>query len=126
MIYQDFKPCPICGASGQVFFANCTDFMVSKESYTLLRCPGCGVVYTLDPPEESRTGQYDKLDQKIKLGDSPTGLGIIYYHIRSHMLRRKAHIIRKQAYRSSGALLNYGAKTGFFSGLEGDIGREIL
>jgi len=115
MVYQDFKPCPLCGASGQIPYANCTDFMVSKESYSLMRCPECGVVYTLDPPKESEMGHYDKLNQKLKLGDSPTGLGSIYYRIRSRMLKRKARIIRSQAYRSSGSLLNYGAKTGFFS-----------
>lgn len=116
MNYQDFRPCPLCGASGQLPYANCTDFAVSKESYTLLRCPECGVVYTLDPPSESEMKRYDKLYQKLKLGDSPSGLtGRLYYRVRSRMLRKKARIVERQAYRTGGSLLNYGAKTGFFS-----------
>jgi len=116
MIYQDFDPCPLCGASGQIPYANCTDFMVSKESYTLLRCPSCGVVYTLDPPSETELRRYDKLNLKLKLGDAPKSLTEkLYYHVRSRMLHRKARIIETYAYRTSGSLLNYGAKTGFFS-----------
>lgn len=116
MIYQDFKPCPICGASGQIPYANCTDFTVSKESYTLMRCPSCGVVYTLDPPLEEEMGRYDKVNLKLKLGDSPSGLiGRLYYHVRNRMLRKKVRIVESQAYRTGGSLLNYGAKTGFFS-----------
>lgn len=118
MIYQDFKPCPICSASGQIPYANCTDFTVSKESYTLMRCPSCGVVYTLDPPSDQEMYRYDKqkVNQKLKLADSPSGLiGRLYYRVRSRMLRMKVRIVETQAYRTGGSLLNYGAKTGFFS-----------
>ena len=116
MNYQDFKPCPLCGASGQIPYANCTDFTVSKESYTLLRCPECGVVYTLDPPSEDEMTRYDKLNLKLKLGDKPKGLTQkLYYRVRAYMLGWKARMVEKLAYRTRGSLLNYGAKTGFFS-----------
>ena len=116
MVYQDFKPCPLCGAVGQIPYANCTDFMVSKESFYLLRCPDCGVVYTLDPPKEEEMKRYDKLNLKLKLGDSPNGFtSRLYYHVRNIMLKWKTKIVEMQAYRTSGSLLNYGAKTGFFS-----------
>ena len=116
MVYQDFEPCPLCGASGQTPYANCTDFTVSRESYTLLRCPSCGVVYTLDPPPEKEMSRYDKVNLKLKLGDAPSGLiGRLYYQVRNRMLRKKVHIVEAQAYRTGGSLLNYGAKTGFFS-----------
>lgn len=81
-----------------------------------MRCPSCGVVYTLDPPSEEEMKRYDKLNLKLKLGDSPSGFtGKLYFRVRNHMLRRKARIVETQAYRTSGALLNYGAKTGYFS-----------
>jgi len=83
-----------------------------------MRCPSCGVVYTLDPPSEEEMSNYynKKLNQKLKLGDSPSGLiGRLYYHVRNRMLRKKVKIVESQAYRTGGSLLNYGAKTGFFS-----------
>ena len=116
MNYQDFKPCPMCGGSGQTPYALCTDFTVSKESYTLMRCPDCGIVYTLDPPQEQEMTRYDKIDLKLKLGDAPSGLtNRLYYYIRRRMLKRKARIVETQSYRIGGSLLNYGAKTGYFS-----------
>ena len=81
-----------------------------------MRCPSCGVVYTLDPPSEDEMDRYDKVNLKLKLGDSPSGLiGRLYYRVRTRMLRKKARIVESQAYRTGGSLLNYGAKTGFFS-----------
>ena len=81
-----------------------------------MRCPSCGVVYTLDPPSEDEMDRYDKVNLKLKLGDSPSGLiGHLYYRVRTRMLRKKAKIVESQAYRTGGSLLNYGAKTGFFS-----------
>lgn len=116
MKYQDFKPCPLCGATGQMPYANCTDFTVSKESFSLMRCPSCGVVYTLDPPSEEEMKRYDKLNLKLMLGDDPKGItNKLYYYVRHRMLRKKARIVENQSYRTGGTLLNYGAKTGFFS-----------
>ena len=116
MNYQDFKPCPLCGASGQIPYASCTDFTISKESFTLMRCPSCGVVYVSDPPAEKDINRYDKLNLKLELGEKPYGfINKLYYRIRSRMLHKKASIVETQAYRTSGTLLNYGAKTGFFS-----------
>ena len=116
MNYQDFTPCPLCGASGQMPYADCIDFTVSKESFILLRCPQCGVVFTSNPPKESETIRYDTLDLKLKLGDSPRGLtDKLYYYVRHRMLRKKASIVESQSYRTGGTLLNYGAKTGYFS-----------
>lgn len=116
MNYQDFKPCPLCQASGQIPYANITDFTVSKESFTLMRCPSCGVVYTYYPPAEEEIERYEKLKQKLKLGESPSGIiGKLYYWARSKMLRKKAMLVESQAYRTNGTLLNYGAKTGYFS-----------
>lgn len=127
MNYQDFKPCPLCGASGQIPYADCTDFTVSKESYTLLRCPSCGVVYTSNPPAEDDMKQYDKLNLKLKLGESPSGvIGKLYYRIRSRMLHKKAKIVELQSYRTGGTLLNYGAKTGFFSHMMERRGWKVL
>ena len=81
-----------------------------------MRCPSCGVVYTLNPPSEQEMERYDKVNLKLKLGDSPSGLiGRLYYQVRNRMLRKKVKIVESQAYRTGGSLLNYGAKTGFFS-----------
>lgn len=81
-----------------------------------MRCPECRVIYTLSPPNEKDTHLYDKVGQKLHLGDALMGMmGRLYYRVRSLMLCKKARIVETQAYRKGGSLLNYGAKTGFFS-----------
>ena len=116
MIYQDFNPCPLCGAQGQTPYASCTDFMVSKESYTLMRCKSCGVVYTLDPPSEEDIRNYEKINLRSERADYHTGLtGRLYSRARNRMIKWKVRLVEKQSYRTNGTLLNYGAKTGHFS-----------
>ena len=59
---------------------------------------------------------YDRINRRLKLGDSPEGLtDRLYYRVRTLMLPKKAKIVESHAYRKEGSLLNYGAKTGFFS-----------
>lgn len=108
--------CPICGAAGSQLYAVCTDFAISHEQYALVRCPDCGMVYTYQPPGEIEMTSYDKLSLKLELGGDPKGLvHKLYWHTRAIMLRRKAALIERLSYRKDGNLLNYGAKTGFFS-----------
>ncbi len=84
------------------------------------------MVFTFQAPGELEMTGYDKLDLKLKLGDNPTGLvHRLYWHVRSLMLRWKAGIVEDFSGRSSGNLLNYGAKTGFFSSFMEDRGWNV-
>lgn len=123
---QEVGRCPICGAAGCEQHAVCVDYVISHESYTLGRCPDCGMVFTCQPPDETEMTGYDKLGLKLQLGDNPTGLvHKLYWHARSIMLRRKAGLIEMFSGRNSGNLLNYGAKTGFFSSFMEDRGWNV-
>ena len=82
----------------------------------LLRCTSCGLVFTDNAPDEQRMASYDRLKHRLKLGDEPEGLtDRLYYRVRKTMLPHKARIVEKCSFRSEGSLLNYGAKTGWFS-----------
>lgn len=116
MLIDNNYTCPLCGGKGLTEHAKCTDFMVSYEQFTLLRCPNCGVVHTTGAPDESLTGNYDKISLKLKQSDNPSGLlNVLFYHVRRVMLNRKARLVEDMACRDTGSLLNYGAKTGYFS-----------
>jgi predicted SAM-dependent methyltransferase len=116
MNYQVYDCCPLCGSKQISFHADCTDYAVSKERFTLLRCMDCGFVFTKGAPLEEDLLRYEKLKQKLMLGDAPKGIfNKIYYRVRSLMLIRKANIVERYAYMNKGNLLNYGAKTGYFS-----------
>jgi 2-polyprenyl-3-methyl-5-hydroxy-6-metoxy-1,4-benzoquinol methylase len=108
--------CPLCGGRHQSEYAYCTDNVISGESYSLLECKECGLVYTANAPSDKAAAKYEKLQQKLQLGESPKGVtNLLYYAAREIMLRRKYKLIKRLSYRKRGTLLNYGAKTGFFS-----------
>lgn len=108
--------CPLCGGKHQTEYAYCTDNVISGEFYSLLECKDCGLVYTANAPQDKQADKYERLEQKLKLGESPKGMtNMIHYMAREIMLRRKYKLIRKLTYKKRGTLLNYGAKTGFFS-----------
>lgn len=118
--------CPICGKTGLCIQAECTDYMVSHEHFTVLKCSDCGIAHTVGAPEESRTSIYDKVSLKLKQGDNPSGLlNIMYYYVRRVMLTRKAGLVERLSYRQGGTLLNYGAKTGYFSSFMEDRGWNV-
>lgn len=126
MEVQELGKCPICGATGCMPHAVCMDYAISRENYILAKCPECGMVFTFQPPGELEMTGYDKLGLKLKLGDNPTGLvHRLYWHVRAIMLRRKANLIEMLSGRNSGNLLNYGAKTGFFSSFMEDRGWNV-
>ena len=90
--------------------------MISGESYSLLECKECSLVYTANAPSDKAAAGYERLQQKLQLGESPKGVtNLLYYAAREIMLRRKYRLIKRLSYRKRGTLLNYGAKTGFFS-----------
>ena len=109
--------CPLCGGRHQSEYAYCTDNVISGESYSLLECKDCGLVYTANAPQDTKFDHYEKLEHKLKLGESPKGLiNTLHYVSRDIMNRRKYRLIKKLTCKKRGTLLNYGAKTGFFSG----------
>lgn len=126
MEVQELGKCPVCRASCYQPHAVCTDHAVSGENFILAHCPQCGLVFTLQPPSEIEMAGYDKVGLKLKLGNNPSGLvHRLYWHARSVMLRRKAALIEMFSGRNSGNLLNYGAKTGFFSSFMEDRGWNV-
>lgn len=108
--------CPLCGQRHFNDFVKCKDYVISGETYSLLKCDDCGMIFTQDAPTEGELHRYDKVKQKLALGGHSRGfLNNIYYYARQTMLNRKAGLVEKLSCVKQGTLLNFGAKTGFFS-----------
>ena len=64
---QAAGPCPVCGQMGaQEWLRGPDRFHGRQEEYTLVRCPGCSLVWLSNPPQPSEmhlhyTAAYDKL-----------------------------------------------------------------
>ena len=99
------EPCPICGRRDAQVWLRAPDRLHGRqERYTLLRCPGCSLVWLTSPPQPSEmdlhyTDAYHKL---ISAGgqNSP-----------ERWRARKATLTQ---YKRSGALLDLGCSSGSF------------
>jgi len=97
--------CPVCGQVGAREWLQAPDRLHGRqEKYTLLRCPGCSLVWLSQPPapEEMHRHYTDAYDRLISSAgeDSPDRWGF-----RNEALR---------PYKQSGALLDLGCSSGSF------------
>ncbi len=98
-------PCPVCGHSGARVWLRAPDrFHGRHEAYTLMRCPGCSVVWTNHPPAPEKmhlhyTEAYHKL------------ISAAGYDAQSRWGFRKDVV---DQCKQSGALLDMGCSSGAF------------
>lgn len=108
--------CPLCGSSDTGHFTNCRDHAVSGETYGLVKCNSCSVIFTIDTPDRENRDTYSKLEQELYRADKPGRFfDRVYYNMRFISIRRRVKLIENLTRLKSGRLLNYGAKSGFFS-----------
>lgn len=125
MEIQSAEICPLCGADA-VHFTDCTDHAISGERYSLKKCPECGLIFTEEPPSEERKMDYSKLQQELSRADSPRKfLDRLYYHTRLKNIRHKIRLVEGTTRVRRGRLLNYGAKSGYFSSRMEDRGWKV-
>lgn len=116
MAGSETSRCPLCGGMNTYHYTDCRDSAVSGESYSLARCPDCGLIHTLNPPTDEDKSAYSKLSQELNRADHPKEpLDKLYFHTRFLNVRRRVRIVKEQSRLKTGRLLNYGAKSGYFS-----------
>lgn len=103
--YGGQEPCPICGHTGAQEWLRAPDRLHGRqEQYTLVRCPGCSLVWLDHPPkpEEMHSHYTDAYDKLISAGgqNSPQRWPF-----------RKAALTK---YKQSGTLLDLGCSSGSF------------
>ena len=109
------KVCPLCSSSEVFPFLNCTDHLISRETFEIYRCTNCGFTFTQDHPSESEAGRYYDSDEYISHSDSNKRLiDKAYQLVRGIMLDRKKRMIKKFTGLSSGSILDIGSGTGHF------------
>ncbi|MBV6639874.1 MAG: class I SAM-dependent methyltransferase [Cyclobacteriaceae bacterium] len=113
-MYQKLEECPSCK---HTLFTNhliCTDYSISQESFALVRCNKCGLVFTNPRPDEKNILEYYKSDQYISHANKSNSLiNVLYKFARSFTLRSKYRLIHK--YKKGKRLLDFGCGTGHFA-----------
>ena len=95
-------------------YLNTKDFLVTKESFSLLHDPEMDMLITFPKPKPEDLGRYYETDEYISHTDSGSGfMAFLYQTIKKVALKRKVRLIRKLC-PSRGTLADLGAGTASF------------
>lgn len=109
------ESCPVCEKREFSLLAVCTDNLVSKEKFDVLKCKACGFGFTQDFPSENVVGRYYEASDYISHSDTHKGIiNKLYHLVRKISLKSKAKLSLKIHGGKTGDLLDIGAGTGYF------------
>ena len=110
-MYEKLDECPLCGFSSHSNHLIVDDHSHSQESFAIVQCPKCSLLYTNPRPELSAIGAYYESDNYISHTDSSNNLTHLIYKIaRRFTLNWKRSLISK--YSPGKKMLDYGCGTG--------------
>ena len=113
-MYEKLDECPVCKHSQFTNHLICDDNSVSGESFALVKCNKCSLVFTNPRPEGKALSNYYKSDQYISHTDRANSpINFIYKLVRRYTLSQKTKLITKLN-KGTGSLLDYGCGTGDF------------
>ncbi len=112
-MYEKLENCPSCQHPQFDNYLICKDHTVTHESFALVRCKNCGLVFTNPRPNKGELTKYYQSDSYISHTDKGNSLiNILYKLVRSYTLSKKVRLI--QQFKPSGTVLDYGCGTGDF------------
>ncbi|NML40959.1 class I SAM-dependent methyltransferase [Chitinophaga sp. G-6-1-13] len=107
--------CPLCGSSQIHEALTAKDYTVSKETFSIFHCGGCGGRFTQNVPDSQHIGRYYQSQEYISHSETKQGLiNRLYHSVRKITLRSKQNWVRSAAGMKQGNLLDIGCGTGAF------------
>jgi 2-polyprenyl-3-methyl-5-hydroxy-6-metoxy-1,4-benzoquinol methylase len=120
------ESCPLCKSADLAAWLTCVDHLVSKKTFKLVRCGGCGFVFTQDTPDEQEIAAYYQAEEYISHNPEARGaLSSLYRIARTFMTGRKRRYIEKTAQLKSGSILDIGCGTGHFAHAMKEAGWKV-
>lgn len=89
--------CPACKGTDFRTALLCKDYIVSHETFTIMRCNFCGFRFTNPRPGENEKEKYYESEEYIShTGTSKGIVNKIYGMVRNYTIRQKVKLINKQ------------------------------
>jgi SAM-dependent methyltransferase len=113
---EHLKTCPICNAelSGNAIL-KCTDYLITKEEFSLEKCPQCAAIITNPRPSAAEISKYYNSAEYISHTDSKRSLtDKLYQFAKNIMLTKKVKLIKSLTKNKQISVLDFGCGTGEF------------
>ncbi len=107
------QACPSCGNSNFIHHLTAKDHLVTNESFDLVKCSTCTLVFTNPRPSIDNIKSYYDSNAYLSHHRSFTVTGVAYSIAKFFTLKWKHSIIKKQN-SGVGSLLDFGCGTGDF------------
>lgn len=112
-MFEKLEQCPSCGSSSFQNKMITEDFTVSHESFAIVQCDKCNLLFTNPrPPKQSISKYYDSPEYISHSNKTKSVLDIIYQVVRNYSLKKKYKLI--SSLNTTKSLLDYGCGTGHF------------
>ena len=107
--------CPWCGSEHGVSYLKLKDYFLSQESFEILECPNCHLLYTTPRPEPDRIGEYYKSEKYYSHQENTKGfIPRLYESVKKVNLSNKVSMTFSQLNSESGSICDYGCGVGDF------------
>lgn len=111
---ETLKNCPSCGKQKLTRFLQAKDYTVSKNTFDIVQCSACDLLFTNPRPETAQAGYFYKSENYISHSDTQEGLvNKLYHTVRKITLRQKAALIQSHQHGEKN-LLDIGCGNGHF------------
>jgi 2-polyprenyl-3-methyl-5-hydroxy-6-metoxy-1,4-benzoquinol methylase len=111
---ETLSHCPICNSSTFTQYLSCEDYTVSHETFNIVKCGGCGFLFTNPRPKQDEIGKYYQSEDYISHSGTKKGLiNSIYHRVRNYTIKNKFKIIQQYVSKDV-SLLDIGCGTGEF------------
>ena len=105
--------CLVCGSESFQEVFPVTDYFLSKQVFTLVKCNSCGFTYLNNRPSADEASSFYKSTDYVSHSATKKGLvNKLYNRVRKYTLSKKEKMLRKHA--AGKKLLDYGCGTGHF------------
>ena len=112
-MYERLDECPLCKSTAFKNHMICKDYSVSQESFAMVKCAHCKLLFTNPRPDEGNLYKYYQSENYIShTNKSNNPVNSIYKVARYFTINRKIKLVSK--FHKNGNLLDFGCGTGEF------------
>lgn len=111
---ETLKNCPACGEKKSTHFLQAKDYTVSQNTFDIVQCASCNLLFTNPRPEAAQAGYFYKSENYISHSNTQKGfVNKLYHAVRNITLKQKTRLIQEDQ-KGTKNLLDVGCGNGHF------------